>query len=61
MKVNPLFVKEAIDEYNKAQVLSEQDGHDNTCEVNGFTYFVTDLTTEEFISQNNLRDFEDLR
>ena len=61
MKVNPKYIKEAIDEYNKSQVLNENIECNETCEINGYTYFVTDLTTEEFIRQNNLKNFEELR
>lgn len=42
------------------QVPNEYDGYD-TCEINGYNYFVSELTTEEFIRQNDLRDFEGLQ
>lgn len=60
-KVNPKYIKETINEYNRTQVLNENNEYGNTCEINGYTYFVTDLTTEEFIRQNNLKNFEGLR
>lgn len=60
IKVNPKYIKEAIEEYNREMAVNEGIST-NTCEINGYTYFVSELTTEEFIQQNNLRDFEDLK
>lgn len=62
MRVNPKYIKEAIDEHNrKEHFINEQNNNYPTIELNGGTYKVLDMSLEEFTKLNNAIDINDMR
>ena len=62
MQVNPKYVKESIEEYNRSiRPINEQDKSFTTIESNGGIYKVLDMTLEEFTKLNNAIDMNDIR
>lgn len=57
MQVNPKYVKESIEEYNRSiRSINEQDKSFTTIELNGGIYKVLDMTLEEFTKLYNAVD-----
>ena len=63
MKVNPKYIQETIEEYNKSkQRLYENNSKPYpTCEMNGGIYYKVDMTSNDFARQNNATNMEDIR
>ena len=58
-KVNEKYVVESLNEYYSKQSPNEHTTNVPTCEMEGLTYFVGNMTSEEFKSKMKSVDFED--
>lgn len=62
MKVNPKYIKEAIEEYNHIRKsLYEQNHSYSTQEINGGIYKVINMTAAQFAQLNNAKDMNDIQ
>lgn len=62
MRVNPKYIKEAINEHNRREwLMNEQNDNFSTIELNGGIYKVFDMSLEEFTKLNNAIDINDIR